>query len=452
MAKSANSSKRKKLRDISITSISVRGYKSIAEECTIEIRPLTLLAGANSSGKSSILQPVLLIKQTLDASYDPGAILLSGPHVKFTKARQLLSRISGRPPANTFTVRIESGDAISIENTYKKLAKRGFELTEMTYVEEKSVITFKPGMTHDEITGIIPDEMQETRQILSKRFKEDFEWAIERVGGFLRLGLVSPDKKRDFPFIFGPSGGIEREIQRIIHVPGLRGNPAREYLTTAMGDEFPGTFENYVASVISYWQDKEDERYDALGDVLEQLGLTWKVSAEQVDDTRVRLHVGRLPHAARGGAKDTVSIADVGFGVSQILPVVVALLVAEPGQLVFLEQPEIHLHPHGLVGLAKALADTANRGVRLVVETHSALLLLAIQSLVAEEHIGAENVKLHWFKRRDEDGVTEVTHGELDESGAYGDWPEDFGEIDLETQKRFLDASEKKQLSLEYSS
>ena len=53
MAKSANTRRRKKLRDKGITSISVRGYKSIAEKCTIEIRPLTLLAGANSSGKSS---------------------------------------------------------------------------------------------------------------------------------------------------------------------------------------------------------------------------------------------------------------------------------------------------------------------------------------------------------------------------------------------------------------
>jgi predicted ATPase len=69
-----------------ITSISVAGYKSLAKEQTIEIRPLTILAGANSSGKSSIMQPLLLLKQTLDAQYDPGPLLLDGPNVNFTSA------------------------------------------------------------------------------------------------------------------------------------------------------------------------------------------------------------------------------------------------------------------------------------------------------------------------------------------------------------------------------
>ena len=67
-----------------ITRITVAGFKSIAEEQSVEIRPLTILAGANSSGKSSIMQPLLLLKQTLDATYDPGALLLNGPNVRFT--------------------------------------------------------------------------------------------------------------------------------------------------------------------------------------------------------------------------------------------------------------------------------------------------------------------------------------------------------------------------------
>ena len=67
-----------------ITRLTVAGYKSIEQEQSIEIRPLTLLAGANSSGKSSVMQPLLLLKQTLEAAYDPGALLLNGPNVKFT--------------------------------------------------------------------------------------------------------------------------------------------------------------------------------------------------------------------------------------------------------------------------------------------------------------------------------------------------------------------------------
>src|SRR5436189_6182902 len=85
-----------------ITRITVGGFKSISQEQSIEIRPLTILAGANSSGKSTIVQPLLLLKQTLEAPYDPGALLLNGPNVKFTSADQLLSRTNSGKVADTF--------------------------------------------------------------------------------------------------------------------------------------------------------------------------------------------------------------------------------------------------------------------------------------------------------------------------------------------------------------
>jgi predicted ATPase len=70
-----------------------------------------------------------------------------------------------------------------------------------------------------------------------------------------------------------------------------------------------------------------------------------------------------------------VSIADVGFGVSQALPAIVAILVAEPGQLVYLEQPEIHLHPKAQRNMAVILAQAAKRNIKIVIETHSIILL-----------------------------------------------------------------------------
>ncbi|HBL12779.1 MAG TPA: hypothetical protein DD379_15530, partial [Cyanobacteria bacterium UBA11162] len=119
----------------------------------------------------------------------------------------------------------------------------------------------------------------------------------------------------------------------------------------------------------------------------------------------------------------------------------VALLVAEPGQLVYLEQPELHLHPRAQAALADILADAANRGVRVVAETHSDLLLRRIQSLVAEDKISHDKVKLHWFTRG-EDGITKVDSADLDDAGTFGDWPEDFGDVDLKEESRYLDAAE----------
>jgi len=149
-----------------------------------------------------------------------------------------------------------------------------------------------------------------------------------------------------------------------------------------------------------------------------------------------------MPKPRPGGGKDLVSIADVGIGVSQTLPVLVALHVAQPGQLVYIEQPEIHLHPKAQYKLAKPLVDAAKRGVRLVIETHSSLLLLGIQTLVAEGEIDPSLISLNWFKRSEKDGTTTITRAELDDAGRFGDWPQDFDDTALDAESHYLSAAE----------
>jgi predicted ATPase len=163
-----------------------------------------------------------------------------------------------------------------------------------------------------------------------------------------------------------------------------------------------------------------------------------------IDDTQVEVRVGRLKHKDISATPEMVNMADVGLGLSQTLPVLVALRVARPGQMVFLEQPEIHLHPLAQSGLAQVLANAANRGVRVVVETHSSLVLLGIQTIVAKGKLAADKVRLHWFSR-DDLGRTDIKSTSLDESGAFGDWPEDFDAIALQAQSQYLDATESKQ-------
>ncbi len=431
-----------------ITGISVRGYKSLAKESNIEIRPLTILAGANSSGKSSAMQPLLLLKQTLEATYDPGALLLLGPNVRFTDAHQLLSRTSGQPAGNAFsiTLRTEEGD---LGLFFRKSTGKPFELREMTYKSAKPAdgsITLRPGMSHKEIFSVIPKGLDKLRVSFTKAGKRKAQWGAFRERCFLRLGVrlyLGRGKPGAYlPLTLSPSGLYERHVCDVIHVPGLRGNPERSYTTTRIGQTFHGTFEKYVASVINHWQNAKDKRIKELEEALKLLGLTWRIEAKQTDDAHAELRVGRTVAKAKGGARDLVNIADIGFGVSQVLPVLVALLTAKRGQLVYLEQPEIHLHPRAQVALAKVLADAAKRGVRVVAETHSTTMLLAIQTLVAKGFISPEIIKLHWFKRRPQDGITDVFSADVDDAGAFGEWPEDFADVVIAAESDYLDAAE----------
>ncbi|MEG3928057.1 MULTISPECIES: AAA family ATPase [unclassified Microcoleus] len=421
-----------------ITQIAVCGYKSIYEECQIEVRSLTILAGANSSGKSSIMQPLLLMKQTLEAPYDPGGLKLDGPNVKFTSAEQILSKLSPEKYRDEFSVRLNIDNDNFLINLFRKQPKHGIKVFRATYCipnyNSGETITIFPGMQHQELVKILPEYYAQYYNLLYDNIEiKSAGVSVSNVRCFLDLQFG--DSLFDSPY----SANFSKHIRRIVHVPGLRGNPERTYNTAGVSSEFPGLFENYLASIVNYWQETKDDRLSELGQALEFLGLNWKVEARQINDVQIELRVGRLSRS--GSASDTVSIADVGLGVSQTLPVLVALLVAEPGQLVYLEQPEIHLHPRAQVALAQILVDSANRGVRVVIETHSELLLLAVQSLVAEGKILPDLVKLHWFKRRD-DGVTEVSSADLDETGAFGDWPEDLGDVSLHLENRYLDAAE----------
>lgn len=431
---------------VTINKIGVQGFKSIFDKQEIEIRPLTLLAGANSSGKSSIMQPLLLLKQTIEAPGDPGALLLDGPNVRFTQAGQLLSQISKKKAANEFSVKMELSNNENLEVVFERKTGVGFDVSSMSYMNGKEPLRIVPGMEHDEIVKILPPILRSIYADIQKRERE-LKWIVYRERCFLSFELRGPGPEpRRVVFgrgILPTSENFIPFLQDTIHLPGLRGNPRRTYPKSAAGPHFPGTFENYVASIIAQWQATDNDRLSQLSLALEKMGLTWKVKAEPIDDTQVELKVGRLIHSRRGGAHDLVSIADVGFGVSQSLPVVVSLIAAKPGQLVYLEQPEIHLHPRAQRRLAHIIKDAAHRGVTVIAETHSSLLLKEIQTLVASGGLSREIVKLHWVQRQD-DGRTIITSSDLDENGAYGLWPEDFDEVELDAEKSYLDAVESK--------
>ncbi|MCX7046105.1 MAG: AAA family ATPase [Candidatus Sumerlaeota bacterium] len=415
-------------------SLSVRGFKSICTEQQLEIRPLTLLAGANSSGKSSMMQPLLLIKQTLEAPYDPGALLLDGPNVRFTSSNQLLSRLGNKIHVDTFALRIQGKDFNEL--VFSKSASKGFDIESMSFSARNAAVTLTPKMKRAEIIKAF------SSSYLPHEFKKYWKMEITRercLLSFLIEGLPARN-----PLHYFTTTDYLQLASHLLHLPGLRGNPERTYKTTAISDRFPGTFDAYTASVIDHWKSSKSEKMVQISDNLKFLELTCKVDVKRLDDTRVELYVGRTPQGKRNGASDMVSVADVGVGVSQTLPVLVALLAANPGQMVFLEQPEIHLHPRAQRRMAYILAEAAKRGVIVIAETHSSLLVREVQTMVAKGDIAPDLVKLNWFRRSEKDGGTEVIPADLDENGAFGDWPEDFDEVALESENDYLTAVEKR--------
>ncbi|XGV87311.1 MAG: AAA family ATPase [Limnothrix sp. BL-A-16] len=431
-----------------ISRVAIQGYKSIFNQCSIDLSYLTVIAGSNSSGKSSLFQPLLILKQTLESPFDPGSLLINGDSVNITSLDQLLSHVPDHRRNRNLIIELELHLEKSVRLTFsEKQKKQGLKIIESCYEvkDSEKVFVLKKELSQEHLVDLmqnmIEDRFGDAAPLIEVLKKYSINPLIEG-SCFFDLGLTTPQ----LSLSIGLFNDYANEVRRIIHVSGIRRNPERTYQKTAIGPEFSGAFDKYVASVILAWKTEQKSKFKQLNEDLAELGLTWKIDARQLDDSQLELLVGRGPtHGSSRNKKhkpsDTVNIADVGFGVSQVLPVLVALLVAEPGQLVYIEQPEIHLHPKAQVALAKLLVRAALRKVRVVVETHSSILLLAIQSLVAEGELPPSDTYLHWVSR-DPEGITEVSSQQLDETGAFGDWPEDFADTMLDLNSRYLDAVE----------
>ena len=167
---------------------------------------------------------------------------------------------------------------------------------------------------------------------------------------------------------------------------------------------------------------------DAVSEWLRRLGIADSMSLKQAGEgvriwePLITLHDGRTQ----------VNLADVGFGVSQVLPVIVALLSAPPGSLVILEHPELHLHPSAQGELADLLIEVASAGeIQILVESHSEHLLARIQRRIAESARGdselklaPEDVRLYFCEQ--EQGKSKLTPLEMQPSGVISNWPDDF--------------------------
>ena len=437
-----------------ITGLTVEGYKSFGKKQHLQ-RPVTLLAGANSSGKSSVIQPLLLLKQTLESPFDPGPLKVDGPNVGFTRYSQLFTHGHDGECASALTIGLDyEYDVFFREGTTHRTVELEFQRTRegLVSLRQESV---RETLVHEGRKTCRAIDFSEGKLPLDTVL--DNYWLDDRLEGFLYgrnvearvvrsrcfLDLEVKPSESDLAF-FSISVAFSQQlgplITDIIYVPGLR-DPAfsRSYPFIPIDKRFPGPMHSFLASVIHHWGPDGDLLVEFERD-LRKLGLTGRVRVQPVDDTALEVLVGRYIPGSSQAIPDLVSVADVGLGLSQIMPVLAALRVAQPNQLVVMEQPELNLHPRGIHKLAEIIVGAVNRGVRMIIETHSELLLLGIQTLVAQGLLDPTKVSLNWFAR-DEQGNSRMQQTEIESNGSFGDWPVDFLDVELLAQQQYLDAT-----------
>ncbi len=361
-----------------LTRLDLRNYKCF-QDIQLSLAPLTLLAGGNASGKSTIIQSLVLLHQTIRQNEWSSLLILNGESICMGTVLDVVDKVNGR---QSFEI------GLSDENrTYEWIFKG-----------ERS------GMS-------IPIE---DLRIDNHRHPID------------TLRFLLP------PTIVDEDASFSKSLQGLTYITAERVGPREAYpLVDSAVAPVVGAKGEYTASVLYQGRDVE---------VLAELTLP------NIPPTRLHQVEERMRLFFPGCGLEVVPVQKtnsvtlglrtsldtdfhrpihVGFGLTQVLPIIVAALSAKKGDIILIENPEVHLHPSGQSRMGQFLAEVARTGVQVIVETHSDHILNGVRRFVREEKITPDKVEVYFFQNRAEIGA-QVINPKIDKFGNFSEWPKGF--------------------------
>lgn len=431
-----------------ITSLRVEEFKSWRDSGDLSFARVTGFFGANSSGKTSLLQLLLMLKQTSESA-DRSQVLHLGDErtlvglgvlrdVLFSHQAEgaLRWRLAWSLPEGDPSLKVPDPDRP--RRTLIEARELSFDATVLANGENRNgrLASMEYGLGGRRFTY----------RASGKTARAGYELVADGEEGFFRRGrgrprekLPPPVKCYGFPdeirvgfqnagFLSELELAFERLMQRVTYLGPLRAYPKREYTWAgAQPEDMGGQGERWVHALLASrhegrkkdWGQRTLEGHVAWW--LKKLGLIHSFRLEPVAEgsNLFRVVVRTSPQSSE------VLITDVGFGVSQILPVIVLCFYAARGSTVLLEQPEIHLHPSVQAGLADVFLDAAKRrGVQIILESHSEHLLRRLQRRIAEEVINPDDVRLYFCSM--DRGESQADHLRLNLYGYIENWPREF--------------------------
>jgi predicted ATPase len=429
-----------------LTCLNLTNFKAWKEVPSMTLAPLTGLFGANSSGKSSILQFLLMLKQTADSA-DRGSALQLGDEKSLTSLGtfpDILHKLA-TDGGMSFGVRWRSADTIDIKDPDTDRASlvtsrdMGFDATLLGNGGGKVSVTrlrYALGDAEFEYAAAPePKGFQLTAKSGGFRFvrADGRKWPLPPPVKFYGFADEVRTYHKNAGFLAELELQFERMLRAVYYLGPLREFPKREY-TWAGGDpaDMGRRGEFAIAAMLASRERGEriqrgrgKKRYsleEYVAHWLQELGLISEFRVEEIakGTNLYRVKVRKTPTSPE------VLITDVGFGVSQVLPVLVLCYYAPEGSTILFEQPEIHLHPSVQAGLADVFIDAIRqRGVQIVVESHSEHFLRRLQRQVAEgTRFTADETALYFCEI--DSGSAKLTKLHVDLYGDIQNWPRDF--------------------------
>ena len=395
----------------------------------IPLKKINIFVGPNNSGKSSILAAIKLLVQTLDSYDEQVPLLLNGTFGDFGTYKDIIYKNHrGRPLEIGFKALIQIAlgpDASLIEAQFKLSFKFNSSKREII-LESVEVKADDESLIHLKYSK---DSSRFNIESIGKvtipaAFKSTISRDI-RVRHFIpipltqRLGQSFSD--RDTPVEIFSKEHINQETIRLLlkisrragellessdYLGPVRSSPQRTYLFTGERRSRIGSGGENMTTVLikgAMTRRKKDHLsiQSKINDWLVKSKMARQVEISPISDRHYEIHIENY----FTGEKQ--NIADVGYGHSQVLPILVGGYSMGPGSTFLIEQPELHLHPKAQAELGDFFLDLYNNGVQTIIETHSEHLILRLQQHVASGIIPPNDIAVYFIRNTTETTLAE---------------------------------------------
>jgi predicted ATPase len=403
-----------------IKELQLKNFKSWRDSGPVQLAPVTMLLGPNSSGKSTLLQSLLLLKQTIASPDRTIHLNLGGDEANdffnFGEFENVLTHGTGTPRQFEIALSFQRPVGERVQQgrftcSYGKTSAGSVAIQELTLA---SVARRIRAVRRDRGTYLIMVDDETQSRAKGRHMAPERSIALP-ADAIVALG-------KDGGHVQDLSLAIRRELEDIAYLGPLRRKPERDYVWNKtkpgeVGIDGHKVMEALLASALLK-SDDQRQTLDGVSKWLRMMGVADQIEVRQV---------GRSSRYELVIHKDGVmaNLRDVGIGVSQVLPVLTLAYFVPRGSTVLLEEPEIHLHPLAQSVLAEMFVEVSQtRGVQFVVETHSEHLFRRMQTLIARGQTDTNKCQMMFVERQGADAVLRKL--DVDDFGTVKNWPTNF--------------------------
>lgn len=438
-----------------LNQLRIRNFKSWQDTGCIRMAPITLFFGANSSGKSSIGQFLLMLKQTIE-SPDRKAVFYPGGRNSAVQLGAYQEMVFRRNPNKKITFEyqwslpkhMEIGDPLSDavfsgdKLHFSAEVERGNAARHLIQVAKLKYCLLDDRAKHSPLSVELSRKSgkrgyQASASPYNLVRKQGRAWALKDVVRFYGFSNESVARYQNADFMQELNLAQEKLFNSLYYLGPLRRKAERLYKWSGSAPESVGyEGENTVAAILAARDRKISPGYGKHAKPFEEIIAGKLKEMNLIDAFRVKpISAQRQEYEVQvraKGSKDWVDLPDVGFGVSQVLPVLAQCFYAPPGSIILMEQPEIHLHPSAqsaladvMIAVIRSKENRKERGIQLIIESHSEHFLRRLQRRIAEgEVLKKEEVSAYFANISRTPATLEPL--DIDDYGNIKNWPKDF--------------------------